>query len=102
MASEGDNDVALTPEEEAKLLPMDAEEGAEASSSSGGHKKKKGEDRHKSFGAVQSHLAVQDISTLDPTSLTPLSPQVISRQVCDRVSMCGLWGRVVLCREQTL
>jgi ABC-type transport system involved in cytochrome bd biosynthesis fused ATPase/permease subunit len=93
MASE--DDLTLTPEEEAKLVAMDPNEDATAANTaanaaSSSHGKKKTEaDRHKSFGAVQSHLAVQDLATLDPAVLTPLSPQVISRQATINIGTIG-------------
>lgn len=42
------------------------------------------EKKHKMAAAaapVQAHLAVQDVEALDPAKLTPLTPEVISRQV---------------------
>ena len=41
-------------------------------------------------------LSVQDAESLDPSSLTPLSPEVISRQATINIGACGrsgkLWG----------
>lgn len=90
-------DLSLTPEEEAKLVAMDANEGdvdaataANTAANTGKKAAKSAEsDRHKSFGAVQSHLAVQDLSTLDVATLTPLSPQVISRQATINIGTIG-------------
>lgn len=36
-----------------------------------------------------SHLLAQDLSTLDPTTLTPLSPEVISRQATINIGTIG-------------
>lgn len=47
------------------------------------------EDRHKSHNVKQVHLAVQDISTLDPTRLTALTPEVISRQATINIGTIG-------------
>lgn len=52
-------------------------------------KKEPVDDRHKSHGAKQSHLAVQDIATLDATKLTPLTPEVISRQATINIGTIG-------------
>ena len=37
----------------------------------------------------QPHLAIQDLTNLDVTKLTPLSPEVISRQV--RIKTIPVW-----------
>ena len=37
----------------------------------------------------QTHLAVQDLATLDPSKLTPLTPQVISRQATINIGTIG-------------
>eukprot|EP01041_Mallomonas_annulata_P002949 gene2948-5794_t len=47
------------------------------------------EDRHKSHNVRQVHLAVQDISSLDPTRLTALTPEVISRQATINIGTIG-------------
>jgi translation initiation factor 2 subunit 3 len=75
------DDLKLTPEEEAQLQAVDANEEQPDM--------KDGGDRHKSFGIVQNHLAVQDLSTLDPTTLTPLTPEVISRQATINIGTIG-------------
>lgn len=36
-----------------------------------------------------SHLAKQDIATLDPAKLTPLSPEIISRQATINIGTIG-------------
>jgi hypothetical protein len=36
-----------------------------------------------------SHLAKQDLATLDPSKLTPLSPEVISRQATINIGTIG-------------
>ena len=38
-----------------------------------------------------SHLAKQDLSTLDVSKLTPLSPEVISRQATINIGMCIIY-----------
>lgn len=75
------NKLILTAEEEEKLELIDPEEDQP--------KKSVGEDRHKSQGFVQTHLALQDISKLDLSSLTPLSPEVISRQATINIGTIG-------------
>ena len=52
-------------------------------------KKESVDDRHKSHGVKQSHLAVQDIATLDASKLTPLTPEVISRQATINIGTIG-------------
>lgn len=52
-------------------------------------KKESGEDRHKSHDLRQNHLAVQDIATLDPSRLTALTPEVISRQATINIGTIG-------------
>lgn len=54
-----------------------------------GTKKEAVEDRHKSFNITQPHLAVQDLATLDATKLTPLTPEVISRQATINIGTIG-------------
>jgi len=39
--------------------------------------------------AKQNHLAFQDLATLDPSKLTPLTPQVISRQATINIGTIG-------------
>lgn len=60
-----------------------AEEGADAK------KDASVEDRHRAFNVRQSHLAVQDLSTLDPSRLTALTPEVISRQATINIGTIG-------------
>lgn len=36
-----------------------------------------------------SHLAKQDLATLDPARLTPLSPEIISRQATINIGTIG-------------
>ena len=48
-----------------------------------------GEDRHKAFGVKQTHLSVQDVATLDVSKLTPLTPEVISRQATINIGTIG-------------
>lgn len=43
----------------------------------------------KSSKSKQSNLAVQDLSKLDPTKLTPLTPEVISRQATINIGTIG-------------
>jgi len=47
------------------------------------------QDRARSFGAKQTHLSVQDIGTLDASKLTPLTPEVISRQATINIGTIG-------------
>ena len=47
------------------------------------------EDRHKSHNVTQPHLAVQDLTTLDASKLTPLTPEVISRQATINIGTIG-------------
>ncbi|CAM9744880.1 unnamed protein product [Chrysoparadoxa australica] len=54
-------------------------EGAESKKDGGGDGRQK----------KQSHLKVQDLSTLDPSKLTPLSPEVISRQATINIGTIG-------------
>lgn len=44
---------------------------------------------HKAHSAIQTHLAVQDLSTLDPARLTPLTPEIISRQATINIGTIG-------------
>jgi translation initiation factor 2 subunit 3 len=55
----------------------------------GEDQKKESEDRHKSYGFKQSHLAVQDLATLDPTRLSALTPEIISRQATINIGTIG-------------
>ena len=41
-------------------------------------------------GATQSHLAVQDLATLDVSQLSPHTPEVISRQATIIIGTIGL------------
>jgi translation initiation factor 2 subunit 3 len=51
---------------------------------------KKNDDRHKSKVDIrQDHLAFQDLSTLDVNTLTPLTPNVISRQATINIGTIG-------------
>jgi len=45
----------------------------------------------KQYAAVksQTHLAVQSLDTFDPTLLTPLNPEVISRQATINIGTIG-------------
>ena len=52
-------------------------------------KKEVGEDRHKPYGARQTHLSIQDIATLNVEKLTPLTPEVISRQATMNIGTIG-------------
>lgn len=47
------------------------------------------EEKGKGHGIKQSHLAFQDISSLDPTRLTALSPEIISRQATINIGTIG-------------
>lgn len=40
-------------------------------------------------GLVENHLAIQDLTTLDPSRLTALTPQVISRQATMNIGTIG-------------
>mmetsp|Transcript_20526 Transcript_20526/g.29461 ORF Transcript_20526/g.29461 Transcript_20526/m.29461 type:complete len:498 (+) Transcript_20526:102-1595(+) len=55
----------------------------------GEKKKDASEDRHKSHNLKQTHLAVQDLATLDPTRLTALTPEIISRQATINIGTIG-------------
>ena len=68
MASE-EKDITLTAEEEGKLELMDNDEEAES--------------------RVNKGLAVQDLSKLDPSKLTPLTPEVISNQATINIGTIG-------------
>lgn len=58
-------------------------------------------DSHETTGAKPTaadkspHLAVQDLATLDVSQLTPLSPNVISRQATINVGMYSLHPSLV-------
>jgi len=41
------------------------------------------------FGPRQNHLAVQDLATLDPTRLSALTPEIISRQATINIGTIG-------------
>lgn len=84
-----DEELKLTPEEEASLIPIEGDDDSAGISTSTTQGKEKKEDRHRSFGMTQNHLAVQDIATLDPATLTPLTPQVISRQATINIGTIG-------------
>ena len=47
------------------------------------------DNRNKAIGEKQTHLAVQDLSKLDITKLTPLTPEVISRQATINIGTIG-------------
>lgn len=46
-------------------------------------------DRNKGHSARQPHLAVQDLDALDITKLTPLTPEIISRQATINIGTIG-------------
>jgi translation initiation factor 2 subunit 3 len=60
-----------------------------ATGEEGGAAATKAEDRHRNFNSKQVHLAVQDLTTLDPTRLTALTPEVISRQATINIGTIG-------------
>ena len=47
------------------------------------------EEKQRSPGSLQPHLAHQDLATLRPELLTPLTPEVISRQATINVGTIG-------------
>ena len=47
------------------------------------------EERTKTCGFKQIHLAVQDLATLDPTRLSALTPEIISRQATINIGTIG-------------
>ncbi|CAE7474341.1 EIF2S3 [Symbiodinium microadriaticum] len=47
------------------------------------------EEKAKSVGFKQTHLAVQDLATLDPTRLSALTPEIISRQATINIGTIG-------------
>ena len=51
--------------------------------------KRVSDNRNKAIGEKQTHLAVQDLSKLDITKLTPLTPEVISRQATINIGTIG-------------
>ena len=46
-------------------------------------------DRNRAVGAVQAHLAEQNLETLDVAKLSPLTPEVISRQATINIGTIG-------------
>jgi hypothetical protein len=46
------------------------------------------------MAAKGAGLAEQSLETLDVQSLTPLSPEVISRQATINIGMCFIWKRL--------
>ena len=82
MASSGDEDLKLTAEEEAQLEAVSPDEEQTAP-------QPKREDRNKASGITQPHLAFQNLATLDPSKLTPLTPDVISRQATINIGTIG-------------
>ena len=50
-------------------------------------------DRNRAVGAVQAHLAEQNLETLDVAKLSPLTPEVISRQATINIGARGRAAR---------
>mmetsp|Transcript_13085 Transcript_13085/g.13547 ORF Transcript_13085/g.13547 Transcript_13085/m.13547 type:complete len:508 (+) Transcript_13085:65-1588(+) len=48
-----------------------------------------GQGNKSSYSHIQSHLSIQDLNTLDPTRLTALSPEIISRQATINIGTIG-------------
>ena len=44
------------------------------------------------YAVGEDGLSVQDADTLDASTLTPLSPEVISRQATINIGTCGVGG----------
>lgn len=82
-------DTSLTPEEEALLQPMDPNEDGAGIDLLPPPPPKKEEKLKGPHGPIQPHLAVQDLATLNVATLTPLSPQVISRQATINIGTIG-------------
>mmetsp|Transcript_5490 Transcript_5490/g.5663 ORF Transcript_5490/g.5663 Transcript_5490/m.5663 type:complete len:522 (+) Transcript_5490:113-1678(+) len=89
--SESENTIKNVEESDIRFADDDAKEGVPSYTEDNEEPQKQAalEDRHKSHNARQTHLAVQDISTLDPSRLTALSPDVISRQATINIGTIG-------------
>jgi translation initiation factor 2 subunit 3 len=82
--SEGKGKVTFDLGDDAKVDSEDTTtEGASATTPSGNN------SNTRSHGVQQLHLAHQDLLTLDPTRLTALSPEIISRQATINIGTIG-------------
>lgn len=91
MESSTNEDLKLTPEEEAQLEAVNPDEEQTHTKDDADSKptKKGGEDRNRITGITQNHLAFQNLETLDTSKLTPLTLEVISRQATINIGTIG-------------
>ena len=82
MSSNIDEGLKLTPEEEAQLEAFQPDENQPI-------KATESDNRNKTTGISQNHLAFQNLETLDVSLLNPLTPEVISRQATINIGTIG-------------